>query len=80
MLGQKLAVLSQDIATGLLDQLRGRLAESNDASFSRWIDYLLSDENRSTKGVLKTIGELHTLWFVEPDIAASLKTAAAIEL
>ena len=69
-----------DIATVLLDKLKGGAAPANDASFGKWIDYLLSDANKTETGIIKTTGEMHTLWFVEPDIAAGLKAVAAVEL
>lgn len=80
VLGKKIASLPGDIATVLLDKLKGGAAPANDASFGKWIDYLLSDANKTETGIIKTTGEMHTLWFVEPDIAAGLKAVAAVEL
>lgn len=80
VLGRKLASLPDDIATVLLDKLEGGMATANDASFARWIDHLLSDANKTDRGIIKTTGEMHTLWFVEPAIAAKLQAIAAVEL
>lgn len=75
VLGQKLATMDQDIAAHLLQSLKTKLAPGNDVKWAQWIDQLHAPANRTATGLVKTTGEMKTVWFVEPDITDALLAA-----
>jgi SPP1 gp7 family putative phage head morphogenesis protein len=80
MLGKKLASMDQDLAAHLLQSLKKELAPGNDAKWAQWVDDLHSPANKSVSGLIKTTGEMRSVWFVEPDISAALLDAGGPKL
>lgn len=80
MLGKKLASMDQDVAAYLLQSLKKELAPGNDAKWAQWVDDLHSPANKTATGLIKTTGEMRTVWFVEPDISAALLDAGGPKL
>ena len=78
MLGQKLAKMEPAIAGYLLESLKKELAPGNDRRWAKWIEDIHA--NTTATGVIKTTGEMKTVWFVEPDIAEALQKAGGPEL
>lgn len=70
VLGRKLATLPDKIAGPLYEELRGSLSAGNDARFAEWVKKLHA--NTTADGIVKTTGEMRTVWFVEPGIRTRL--------
>jgi len=69
-LGRKLATLADKIAEPLYGELKKNLSTLNDERFAEWVKAIHA--NTTADGIIKTTGEMRTVWFVEPKIRSRL--------